>query len=87
SADEVAEEPSTENDVKIGVSDDVAHQYSLDDQGVAWLTKDTKNPLLAIPSVMVPNILALVHSLHGHIGVGATLSLMRDRFFWQSIVK
>ncbi|CAM9581558.1 unnamed protein product, partial [Pylaiella littoralis] len=36
---------------------------------------------------MVANILALVHVLHGHAGVGPTLALAREKFHWPTQVK
>ena len=36
---------------------------------------------------MVPELLALVHTLHGHAGVGATLALVRSHFHWPTIVR
>lgn len=42
--------------------------------------------LIAIPQCMVADILALVHGLQGHAGVGATLSVVRDRFHWPKVV-
>lgn len=59
----------------------------MDEKGVIWFAKHVDKPSLAIPAAMVPDILALVHTLHGHVGVGATLSLIRDRLHWTSIVK
>ena len=34
---------------------------------------------------MVPELLTLVHTLHGHAGVDATLALVRNHFHWPTI--
>ena len=62
------------------VNEEVLQKYNLDDRGVIWFSPKDEKPLLAIPAAMVPDVLALVHRLHGHIGVGATPALVRDRF-------
>lgn len=36
--------------------------------------------LLAVPKTMIADLLALVHTLDEHIGVGAALALIRDHF-------
>ena len=73
--------------IKRTVSEEVLKKYNLDDRGVIWFSPKDQKPLLAIPAAMVPDVLALVHTLHGHVGVGATLALVRDRFHWPSVVK
>ena len=58
----------------------------LDNQNLLWherkcvgvLARETS--VLAIPHVLEPHLLALVHCQHGHPGVTRTLSLLRDRF-------
>ena len=72
---------------KCTVSKEVLQKYRLDEKGVIWFSPKEEKPLLAIPAAMVPDVLALVHTLHGHVGVGATLALVRDRFHWPSVVK
>ena len=36
---------------------------------------------------MVLELLSLVHAIHGHPGVAATLILVRERFFWPTIAR
>ena len=36
---------------------------------------------------MIADVLALVHTLHGHEGVGATLALVRDHFHWPTVTR
>ena len=43
--------------------------------------------LPAIPDSMVADIIALVHTMHGHAGIGATLSLLRDHFHWPTMTR
>ena len=42
---------------------------------------------LAVPCLLVADLLALAHSQHGHPGVGRTLSLLRDRFHWPGMYR
>ena len=62
-------------------------EYRRDDAGVIRVSGAKRKGLMAIPQCMVADILALVHSLQGHAGVGATLSLVRDHFHWPTVVK
>lgn len=41
----------------------------------------------AIPADMVADVLSLVHSLHGHAGVGATQAAVRNHFHWPTITR
>ena len=58
----------------------------LDNQNLLWherkcvgvLARETS--VLAIPHVLEPHLLALVHCQYGHPGVTRTLSLLRDRW-------
>ena len=60
----------------------------LDDRDLIWYsTKETREPTLAIPRAMVPELLALIHYLHGHSGVASTLALTRERCFWPTMVR
>ena len=62
--------------------------YMLDDRDFIWYsTKETREPTLAIPRAMVPELLALIRYLHGHSGVASTLALTRERFFWPTMVR
>lgn len=74
-------------EVGTSVSDEVVREPLMDEKGVIWFAKDNNKPLIAVAAVMVIDILALVHTSHGHAGVAATLSLTRDRFHWPSVVK
>ncbi|CAN0438184.1 unnamed protein product, partial [Pylaiella littoralis] len=58
----------------------VAKNYILDDHDTIRFLDTRGRKLIAIPQTMISDILALVHGLHGHAGVGATLTLVRDRF-------
>ena len=53
---------------KCTVSKEVLQKYRLDEKGVIWFSPKEEKPLLAIPAAMVPDVLALVHTLHGHVG-------------------
>ena len=60
----------------------------LDDRDLIWYsTKETREPTLAIPRALVPELLALIHYLHGHSGVASTLALTRERMFWPTMVR
>ena len=62
--------------------------YMLDDRDLMWYsTKETREPTLAIPRTMVPELLVLIHYLHGHSGVASTLALTRERLFWPTMVR
>ena len=54
--------------------------YGLDDDEIVRYTDKQGRKLPAIPESMISDVLALVHTLRGHAGVGATLALMRDHF-------
>ena len=43
--------------------------------------------LPAIPESMIAAVLALVHTLHEHAGVEATLALVRDHFHWPTVIR
>ena len=62
-------------------------KYSIDDQDLVWYSDDWGKMVLAIPRNMVPDLLALVHTQHGHPGVAATLTLLRQRFYWPPIAR
>ena len=65
-----------------------AECYMLDDRDLIWYsTKETREPTLAIPRALVPELLALIHHLHGHSGVASTLALTRQRLFWPTMVR
>ena len=40
----------------------MGEEYLLDDEGVLWYAPKGEHPKLAIPRVMIPGVLALVHS-------------------------
>lgn len=61
--------------------------YQLDERGIIRYTDTRGKDLIAVPRLMVADVLALVHGLHGHAGVGATLALVRDHFHWPTVVK
>ena len=51
------------------------------------LNKRNKRTPVAIPRALVPELLALIHYLHGHSGVASTLALTQERFFWPTVVR
>ena len=65
---------------------EVVSRYLIDDQSLLWLEMERRAPLvrrtlvLAIPSCLVSDLLALIHCQHGHPGVARALALLRDRF-------
>ena len=61
--------------------------YGLDDDEVVRYTDEQGRKLPAIPESMTADVLALVHTLHGHAGVGATLALARDHFHWPTVTR
>ena len=60
--------------------------YSRDESGVLWFEQNGKK-VPVIPQCMVPDVIALVHLFHGHAGVGATLHLVRQYFFWPRMAR
>ena len=65
-----------------------AECYMLDDRDLIWYSrKETREPTLAISRALVPELLALIHHLHGHSGVASTLALTRERFFLPTMVR
>ena len=65
-----------------------AYLYMLKDRDHIWhLTNETTKPILAIARALVPELLALIHHLHGHPGVASTLALARERFYWPTVVR
>ena len=62
-------------------------RYLIDEKNLVWYTPNDSKPVLAVPRSMVPELLALVHTLHGHAGVGATLALVRSHFHWPTIAR
>ena len=61
--------------------------YHVGTDGILRFQKELGKKLLAVPQSMVPEILALVHTLHGHVGVGATIAITRKHFFWHTLAK
>ena len=65
-----------------------ADRYMLDDRDlIRYSTNETIKPTLAIPRALVPELLALIHHLHGHSEAASTLALMRERFYWPTVVR
>ena len=62
-------------------------RYLIDERNLVWYTPNDSKPVLAVPRSMVPELLALVHTLHGHAGGGATPALVRSHFHWPTIVR
>ena len=60
----------------------------LDDRELIWYsTNETIKPILEIPRTLVPELLALIHHLHGHPGVASTLALTREHFYWLTLIR
>ena len=74
-ADLLQKEPSADTPL-------VAERYLLDDNDLLWYkgSEQKRHPGLAAPRIMVPETLSLVHAIHGHPGVVATLILLRECF-------
>ena len=68
-------------------------RYLLDDQELVWYEVEQSGILarstwvLAVPGVLVADLLVLVHCQHGHPKVGRMLSLLRDRFHWPGMCR
>ena len=60
-------------------------RYLIDEKELVWYPPDKSKPVLAVPRSVIPELLAIVHTLHGHAGVGATLSLVCGHFHWPAI--
>ena len=61
--------------------------YGLDDNDTIRHADEKGKKLPAIPKSMEADALALVHTLHEHAGVGATLALVHDHFHWPSVTR
>ena len=72
--------------VKLG-SGEMGGEYLLDDEGVLWYAPKGEDAELAIPRVMIPGVLALVHSTLGHPGVARTTLLVRGKCNWPTLIK
>ena len=62
-------------------------RYLIHEKNLVWYTPNDSKPVLAVPRSMVPELLALVHTLHGHARVGAKLALVRNHFHWPTIAR
>ena len=65
----------------------IKDKYVLDDNDLLWHvpSEGKQQGRLAIPRALVPEMLSLVHVMHGHPGIAATLILLRERFFWHTM--
>ena len=61
--------------------------YEIGSDGILRFKDETGRKLLAVPQSMVADVLALVHTLYGHAGVGATIAVARKHFFWSSLAR
>lgn len=61
--------------------------HGLDDNDVIRYAEGKDGKLPAIPKSMVADVLAWVQNLHGHAGVGVTLTLVLDHFYWPSVTR
>ena len=65
-----------------------ADLYMFDDRDLIWYsTNETTKPTLTIPRALAPELLALIHHLHGPPGVASTLALTSERFYWPTVVR
>ena len=64
---------------KLG-SGEVGGEYLLDDEGILWHAPGGENPELAVPRVMIPGVLALVHSTFGIPGVAHISILAQGKY-------
>ena len=60
-------------------------RYLVDKKELVWLNPNSIKLVLTVPRILFSKLLALVHTLHGHAGVGATLALVSDCFHWPAI--
>lgn len=64
--------------------------YVADDQQILWSVPSVPRERghgVAVPSVLVPRVLALVHGTFGHPGVARTSPLIRNKFNWLTLRK
>jgi len=66
---------------------EIGGEYLLDDEGLLWYAPKGEDPKLVIPRVMVPGVLALVHSTFGHPGVARTTLLVQGKYNWPTLVR
>lgn len=72
--------------VELGLGE-IEGEYLLDDEGLLWYAPKRADPKLAVPRVMVPGFLALVHSTFSHPVVVRTTLLVQGRYNWPTLVK
>ena len=68
-------------------SREIGGEYLPDDEGLLWYAPKGVDPKLPIPRVMVPGVLALVHSTFGHPSVPRTTLLVQGKYNWSTLVK
>ena len=56
------------------------NKYLADDNGVPWHAPRGEKPTLAIPRMLIPEVLSLVHSTFGHLGVARTTLSVRNEY-------
>ena len=61
--------------------------YDIGDDGLLRFRDGVGRRRLVVPQSMIPDILALVHTLQGHAGIGATVAIVSKHFFWKTPVK
>ena len=67
---------------------DVSHEdYLLDHRDLLCYAPLGRKPVLAVKQSLIPNLTSLIHTLHAHPGVAATLALLRERFHWPSMAR
>lgn len=59
----------------------------LNDGGIPWRARKGKDPKLAIPKVMIPGLMALVHSTFDHPGIARTTLLVQGKYDWPMLAK
>ena len=61
--------------------------YDIGEDGLLRYRDAAGRRRLAVPLTMIPDVLALVHTLQGHSGIGATIAIACRHFFWKTLVR
>ena len=61
--------------------------YDIGDDGLLRFRDSVGRRRLVVPQSMIPDVLALVHTLQGHAGIGATVAIVSKHFFWKTAVR
>ena len=71
---------------KLG-SGEIEGGYLFDDERLLWYAPQGEDPKLAIPRVMVPGVLALVHNTFVNPGVARSTLLVQSENNWSTLAK